>query len=326
MSRFWKMHDDFVEWEWWNVYPHHPLFEWLLTKAKVQDCRVRGIVVRRGSLVTTYDEMQRAVSNECHKCSRGTLSRALKDLQASGDLTLIADYQKTVVTICHYEIFNGTGEGLWTANGLQTDCKRTATPIINKNKEYKDIYSADEGLDFDDDGIVTENDCRMWMRRYNEIARKYDVADKDLAQQLTDTRKRIIGQCVRLRGRGTVDAMFARLADSYYYFQQGSKGFRGDFTKLWSPKVFDMVLEGSFVPRQQKKEEKPQQQKAKETVEAYEFEARPRQERKAQLEGMVGIVEKTPDSWCRKVLVQAYESGELRQLGIDWKPNIQQSV
>lgn len=326
MSKFWKMHDDFVEWEWWNVYPHHPLFEWLLTKAKVQDCRVRGVIVRRGSLITTYDEMQRAVSNEYHKCSRGTLSRALKDLQASGDLTLIADYSKTVVTICHYESFNGTGEGLWTANGLQTDCKRTATPIINKNLENKDIYSAHESLDMDDDGIVTANDCRMWMRRYNEIARTFGVSDKDLAQQLTDTRKRIIGQCVRLRGRGTVDAMFARLADSYYYFQQGSRGFRGDFTKLWSPKVFDMVLEGSFVPRAQKKEAGPQQQKAQGSVEAHEYEASPRQERKAQLEGMVGIVEKTPDSWCRKVLVQAFESGELQQLGIDWKPNRQQSV
>lgn len=320
MSKFFKMHDDFVEWEWWNVYPHHPLFEWLLTKAKVQDCRVMGVVIRRGSVLTTWKEMQQAVSNKQRQCSRGALSRALKDLTASGDLTLIADCSKTIVTICHYESFNGTGDGLWTTDGLQTDCKRTAPHIINKNKELKDIYSAYEGLDLDDDGIVSENDCRVWMRRYNDIARRFGVADCDLAQQLTDTRKRIIGQCVRLRGRGTVDAMFARLAESFYYFQQGSKGFRGDFTKLWSPKVFDMVLEGSFVPRE-KKEDKPKPQQRNETIEAHEFKAEPRQDRRAQLEGLVSIVEKNPMSMCLIPLEAAYRSGELAQLGINWKPS-----
>lgn len=267
MSKFWKMHDEFVqEWEWWNVYPHHPLFEWLLTQAKIQDKKVRGVLVRRGSVLTTWKDMQQAVSNKQHQCSRGSLARALKDLQDSGDLLLKADSQKTIVTICKFEDYNGNNNSIWTTDGLQTDYGRTAPPIINKNIEYENnIYSAREGFFDGDDGFVTENDCRVWMRKYSEIARTFGVADKDLPQQLTATRSQKISRCVRERGRGSVDAMFARLAESPNYFDQGSRGFKGDFTKLWSPSVFDMVLEGSFVPvskrkPQQTESPKPQQQ------------------------------------------------------------------
>ena len=59
MSKFFKVYDEFVQdWEWWNYYPHHPLFEWLLTRAKVRDTKVRGTLVRRGSVLTTWNEMQ----------------------------------------------------------------------------------------------------------------------------------------------------------------------------------------------------------------------------------------------------------------------------
>lgn len=263
MSKFWKMHDEFVqEWEWWNVYPHHPLFEWLLTKAMIRDTKVRGIMVRRGSVLTTWNDMQQAVSNKQHQCSRGSLSRALKDLQDSGDLFLKSDSQKTIVTICKFEVYNGVNNGLWTTDGLQTDCKRTAPPIINKNIEYENnIYSARENFLSDgDDCFVTEDDCRSWMRKYSEIARSFGVEEKDLPQQLTATRSQKISRCVRERGRGSVDAMFARLAESSGYFDQGSRGFKGDFTKLWSPSVFDMVLEGSFVPVSKRKPQQPANQ------------------------------------------------------------------
>ena len=210
--------------------------------------------------------------------------------------------------------------------GLQTDCKRTAPPIINKSKENEEnnIYSARDGFDAGD-GFVTDADCRAWMRRYSEIARGFGVADGDLPQQLTATRSQKISLCVRERGRGSVDAMFARLAESPNYFDQGSRGYRGDFTKLWSPSVFDMVLEGSFVPVSKRKApQEPKAQRERETIGDHEHTPEPRPERRAQLEGMVALVEKNPGSMCKEALAKAYESGELAELGIDWKPNKEQ--
>lgn len=157
------------------------------------------------------------------------------------------------------------------------------------------------------------------MARYSEIARKFGVSERDLPQQLTATRSQKISRCVRERGRGTVDAMFARLADSPLYFLQGAGSFRGDFTKLWSPSVFDMVLEGSFVPQERKKEQPRRQQKA-EAVDSYEFAAKPKEDRRSQLEQMVATVQENPCSFCLQPLTAAYESGELSELNINWKP------
>lgn len=246
MKGFIKLPRDFVEWEWWNRQPHHPLFEWLLVKARVDDRKIQGTIVRRGSLLTSWNEMQQAVG-----CSRGALSRALKDLSECGEIITRTDCKKTVVTICHYEDYNGYSNTLWTDCGLIADCERTDTPIIKREQENeKDIYSAC-AQGFSDDGFVSDGDCRQWMQRYNKIAAGYGAAP---AEQLNTKRRLYIQQRVRERGRGAVDVMFQKLEQSAYFFADGSRGFRGDFTNLWTADVFAKVCEGYFIPR--KKEEK----------------------------------------------------------------------
>ena len=261
MKGFVKLPRDFDEWEWWGRVPHHFLFEWLLMHAEVRDRKIQGVLVRRGSVLTTWSEMQTAVSRH-EKCSRGTLSRAIRDFSECGEIITRTDCHKTLVTICHYEDYNGYTGALWTTSGLPADYQRTSTPLINKeikNEEYNIYNSAREGFD-NDSGFVTESDCRLWMRRYCEIARRFGVPDRDLPVQLNAKRQLKIRMCVGERGRGAVDIMFSRLAESAYYFHDGSNGFRGDFTKLWSPSVFDMVLEGSFIPSAKKKEEQNQKE------------------------------------------------------------------
>lgn len=255
MNGFIKIPRDFLEWEWWGRMPHHLLFEWLLIMAQPSDRRINGVVVRRGSVLTTWSEMQRAVG-----CSTGSLSRALRDFSECGEIIVRTERRNTLITICHYENYNGNNGTIWSDSGVIAECKRSDTPIIKREYENKEeyIYSACAS-DGNDDGFVTEPDCRAWMRRYCDIARKFGVAKDDLPRQLNAKRALKIRVCVRERGRGAVDAMFARLAESAYFFQDGSRGFRGDFTRLWSPSVFDMVLEGSFVPRAKK--EKAQREK-----------------------------------------------------------------
>lgn len=251
-GKFVKLHDDWLEWEWWGRWPHHPLFEWLLIKARVYDQRIQGIAVRRGSVLTTWGEMQKAVG-----CSRGTLSRALRDLSECGEIITISDCQKTIVTVCHYEDYNGSSGELWTANGLQTDCKRTATPIIKEeSKNEKDIYSAYAQGFPGDDGFVSDTDCRQWMQRYNHIAASFGAKSAD---QLNTKRRMYIVQRVRERGRGSVDVMFRQLERSAHFFGDGSHGFRGDFTNLWTADVYTKVCEGYYIPKQ--KETKGTQEK-----------------------------------------------------------------
>lgn len=241
MKGFIKLPRDFIEWEWWGRVPHHFLFEWLLIKAKVHDQKVAGVMVRRGSVLTTWSEMQNAVG-----CTRGSLSRALNDLLECGEITTRTDCRKTIVTICHYEDYNGGTDTLWTDNGLITDRWRTDTPIYNREqKNEKDIYSAyaRESLE---DGFVTDADCRLWMARYNKIAASFGAP---VAEQLNTKRQMYIAQRVRERGRGSVDTMFQKLEQSAYFFGDGSRGFRGDFTNLWTSDVYAKVCEGYYIPK-----------------------------------------------------------------------------
>lgn len=307
MSGWIKLPRDFLEWQWWHSGNHVRLFLWLYIKAEVQDRRRGTYVVRRGSVLTSWGEMQAAVG-----LSRGTLDRILKDFKNAGVCITKADCHKTIVTLCKYDEYNKDDNNLWTTNGLQTDYKRTAPPIINKNREYeKDIYSARE----DSDGIVTDADCQAWLRRYNDIARQRGCQE---CTGITTKRRLYITQRVREKGRGSVDIMFERLAESDHFFADGSHGFRGDFTNLWTADVYTKVIEGFYIPMRKKPE--PQRQKTAPAIDAHVPEQPQRQGRREQLLDMVGLANENPQSHCYMVLVQAYERGELEKLGIDWKP------
>lgn len=328
MKGFIKIPRDFIEWEWWNRQPHHALFEWLLVKARVIDKKVQGIIVRRGSVVTTWRELQQAVG-----CSTGALSRALRDLSDSGEIIVRTEQRKTLVTICHYEDYNGNEETIWSDNGAKVEQKWSNTPLYKGERENENyIYSAC-AQDLADDGFASVYDCRLWMQRYNKIAASFGAKQAD---KLSDTRRIAIQRRVRARGRGSVDAMFAQLEKSAHFFNDGSRGFRGDFTNLWSDDVYTKVCEGYYIPRNQCDERKHSDERfprsynkdtytvkaSAETLE--EHNARVDNERRNTLAGLVRMAMEHPEDYKSRAwsdtLISAYESGELRQLGIQWHP------
>lgn len=333
MKGFIKIPRDFIEWEWWNRQPHHALFEWLLIKARVVDQKVQGIIVRRGSVLTTWRDLQQVIG-----CSTGALSRALRDLSDSGEIIVRTEQRKTLVTICHYEDYNGNDDMFWSDNGTKTEQKRSNTPLYKGERENESyIYSAcAQGSS--DDGFVSVYDCRLWMQRYNKIAASFGAKQAD---KLSDTRRIAIQRRVRARGRGSVDAMFAQLEKSAHFFNDGSRGFRGDFTNLWSDDVYTKVCEGYYIPQKQCEERfsRSQSQKAasasgRYTVKASsesleEHNARIDNDRRNTLAGLVRMATEHPEDYRQRtwadMLISAYESGELRQLGINWKPNTSQS-
>lgn len=311
MKGFIKLPRDFLQWEWWGRLPHHLLFEWLLIKAHVTDQKVQGMMVRRGSVLTTWSEMEKAVG-----CSRGSLSRAIKDLSECGEIVTRTDCRNTLVTVCHYEDYNGDSRTLWTDSGLIADCKRTDTPIYKgeiENIENEDIYSARAQID---DFFVSEYDCRQWMQQYNQIAASFGAKPAD---QLNSKRRLLIGQRVRERGRGSVDVLFQQLARSAYFFGEGSRGYRGDFTNLWTQDVYTKVCEGYYIPQAKSKRQEAKSKVVE--VREHEYKTEPRMGQKEKYEALVAVVAKNPNSHCLPTLKAAYESGELRELGIDWKPN-----
>lgn len=308
MSGWVKLPRDFLEWQWWHSGNHVRLFLWLYIKAEVTDRRRGNHIIRRGSVLTSWSEMQEAVG-----ITRGTLGRILGDFKNAGVCITKTDCQNTIVTLCKYDEYNKDNMELWTTNGLRTDYERTAPPIINKNEEYKnDIYSARE----DSDVFVTDADCQAWLRRYNGIAQRHGYPP---CTGITTKRRLYITQRVREKGRGSVDIMFERLAESDYFFADGSHGFRGDFTNLWTADVYAKVIEGYYIPRRKKQEQEPK--KAVGTIDAGVSAKPQRQSRREFLLEWVEAQKREPTAMGLRLLTACYESGELRELGIDWKPN-----
>lgn len=325
MSRYVKLPEEFLTWQWWESGNHVRLFLWLYIKAKVRDCHVGRHAVRRGSLVTTWQEMQDAVG-----CSRGTLSRILNDFTSSGVLTLKADCHKTLVTLCKYDTYNPDGNDMWTKSGLKVDQTDETTPINNFSLENKYIYSAHarEILTGNEDKYVTESDCRAWLQRYNGIAARKGYPQ---CTSITDKRRLYITQRVMENGRGSIDTMFEKLELSDYFFSSGSHGWRGDFTNLFTADVYAKVLEGYYIPLRTKKPLEPQQEQKKsvgiiplepqQTEEDRERSAD--EQRQKMLEDLADMSRREPKNtralWYQ-TLLGAYERGELRKRGIDWQP------
>lgn len=277
MKGFIKLPRSFLQWEWWNRQPHQSLFLWLLLKAHITDQRVQGILVRRGSVLTTWNELQKVIG-----CSTGALSRALNDLFYSGEIITKAERRKTLITICHYEDYNGNDNSLWSDSGAFAERSRSDTHLYKGEIENeKDIYSAC-ARGSSDDGFVSDSDCRAWMQRFNRIAAAFGAPQAD---KLTATRILKIQQRVREWGRGSVDIMFQKLEQSAYFFAEGSHGFRGDFTNLWASDTYTRVIEGGFVPKKntEKKAQQPQQPPTRSWLDEYQPGEESQEERQERL-------------------------------------------
>ena len=292
MKGYIKLPRDFLEWEWWGRWPHHLLFEWLLIKARIYDKKVQGVIVRRGSVLTTWRDIQEAVG-----CSTGTLSRALKDLSESQEIIIRTEQRKTLITICHYEDYQGDNSQLWSNSGATAEQQRSNTPIYKEErKNEKDIYSAHA---HDDNGFVSDSDCRLWMQRYNAIAASFGAKPAD---QLNTKRRLLISQRVRERGRGSVDILFQQLEQSVYFFGDGSRGFRGDFTNLWTLDVYTKVCEGYYVPAAKKTEARPKPQRTQEDAGAHVYQEK--QSREDYEQEMRRYAEEHPESRAAQVVAR----------------------
>ena len=57
MGGFIKIHRQITEWEWYTDIPVRILFEHCLFKANYETKKWQGIVIERGSFITSYDNL-----------------------------------------------------------------------------------------------------------------------------------------------------------------------------------------------------------------------------------------------------------------------------
>ena len=160
------VHRKLIEWEWYSDINVTRLFLHLLLTANHKDKNWRGILIRRGSRLTSLDKLSVEIGLSVSK-----IRTAIKKLILTNEIANESHSQYTVFIIKNYDTYQDNDKQI--ANKSQTDNKRIATNN-NDNNDNNDIYQqiADE---------------------WNSIFKN----DLSLVSKLTQKRKTCINGCIK---------------------------------------------------------------------------------------------------------------------------------
>lgn len=101
MSNGWiKLHRKILDWEWFTSPSTLQLFIYLLLRANKEDKKWRGILIKRGQLVTSA-----ATISEETKLSTQQVRTSLNRLKSTNEITSKTTNRFTLVTVCKYESY-----------------------------------------------------------------------------------------------------------------------------------------------------------------------------------------------------------------------------
>lgn len=95
-----KLHRKILDWEWFTSPSTLQLFIYLLLRANKEDKKWRGILIKRGQLVTSV-----ATISEGTKLSTQQVRTSLNRLKSTNEITSKTTNRFTLVTVCKYESY-----------------------------------------------------------------------------------------------------------------------------------------------------------------------------------------------------------------------------
>ena len=135
---FIKLHRSILRWEWWDDDNTLKVFLWLLLNANWENSRYRGIVIPKGSLVTSYAKIAENLD-----ISVQSARTSINHLKSTGEITIKSTNKFTVVSIVNWEKFqcfddSGNKQTNNQPNKQLTNNQQT-TNNIKEYKEYKEV-------------------------------------------------------------------------------------------------------------------------------------------------------------------------------------------
>lgn len=126
-----KLHRKILDWEWFTSPSTLQLFIYLLLRANKEDKKWRGILIKRGQLVTSV-----ATISEETKLSTQQVRTSLNRLKSTNEITSKTTNRFTLVTVCKYEsyqLYEETEQQAKQQALQQTNNKQ----ITNKQQQLK---------------------------------------------------------------------------------------------------------------------------------------------------------------------------------------------
>lgn len=128
-----KLHRKFIDWEWYTDIPVNALFIHLLLTANYEDKKWKGIVIKRGQLVTSRQHLAEGTG-----LSEQQVRTALEKLKSTHNITSKSTNKYTLITIENYELYQSYDDFV-TSKSTNEQPTNNHNIKKKKNKEGK-IY------------------------------------------------------------------------------------------------------------------------------------------------------------------------------------------
>lgn len=126
-----KLHRKILDWEWFTSPSTLQLFIYLLLRANKEDKKWRGILIKRGQLVTSV-----ATISEETKLSTQQVRTSLNRLKSTNEITSKTTNKFTLVTVCKYESYQPYEE-VEQQTKQQALQQTNNKQITNKQQQHK---------------------------------------------------------------------------------------------------------------------------------------------------------------------------------------------
>lgn len=173
-----KLYRKFNDWEWFNISEMVHLYIYLLLNANHEDNEWRGIVVKRGQIVTGLHSL-----NSKTKISIRTLRTCLDRLKKTKEIDIQTTNKYSIITICNYESYQGekSKADIQPTNNRQTTDKQTTTNKNDKNKKKFIEANVNDSFNFYLEQVTTAKQypSDQMAKDYIELCRHICKKDKD---------------------------------------------------------------------------------------------------------------------------------------------------
>jgi len=236
ITGFVKLYRSFIEWEWFDVPNMVTIFVYCLLKANYEEKKWRGITIKRGQFVTSYE----TISKET-KLSIRSVRTCIKNLLLTKELTKQTTNKYTMITICNYDAYQENkslsdkqSDKQTTSERQSNDNQTTTNKNNNKLKNYKN----------DKNNID-----------YNEIVKIFNLtkhSNISEVQKLTDKRKKMINSILADFELSDIGDAFKKVSESDFLNGKNGNGWTANFDWIFNKNNFIKILEGNYDNKEKK--------------------------------------------------------------------------
>ena len=217
----------------------------------------------------------------------------------------------------------GAHEGARNRKGSQKKEKVSPTPPIKSKESTPPKDQKNKKIRFSDDFFEKVRVA------FNALAIGTAIRS---CTKMSDERKQLVRNFVDDYSVEDIDLLFSAVREAPRLYK-GRSGKSIQFDTLFSPKFYVGIMEGSWsAPEPQPNvvsslpEPPAQTETSDSSLPQPTYKERKKNERRELLRGYIEDFKKNPKSSCGKLLMAVYNNGELKELGLDWKPSVDSDI